>query len=544
MNTASFTRKLTIAASLCVAFASTGCVASSEEDLDEGPKAEEGEYESNEEFIESNQALAASGSVTATSNALLNNVVNAAEWPWRVRTFHYDPDPVVPRRMYFSSCKTATDSPKMFVSMTVANPNTPVTKPKETTGLLMKFSYNVTTKTYSRDASVSFPGCSEALGVATSNDCSVVGMLCRRPWGSPNPTKDLVAAIPDQGFRDWITQPGSPATPNDELWLYEWNQPDVKTTPKKYVVDKAIGGGWEYGSQYLIYAEQEKKWGISIKATVGTSPAHQGDSFLVVDRNTMSINTNRGWLWECGTGHTLFNHPAYDPVSSKFAAMCGTDYNSAETGYLGAQVVHVEGQPNREFWHYNMIGIRPKGGVGSFLPAPGGGFLGVVTGTATAPSAVQNFPLTPKTAIGFVRTDATGTATQPVKWFGTSGSTYLGHAQLAPLGNGRFLLGYAKFTNPAVDGNGQGGIKDENTFRVPSSYWVFEIDAKGNSLTQPKQIQNGWGEQDQMVPLGNGRVGWAYNPEFWRKGTAAAGYTYPNPRSNNIQINVYTSATN
>jgi len=540
MNALSRCNKLLLTASLCASFSATACMTA---DADSEPE----EYDISEEAVngdgnlDADLNLPAAGNVTSTDHALPNGALNAAEWPWRIRTFHYDPDPVVPRRMYFSSCKTGTSTPKMFVSMSVAAPNTTVTEAEKTTGLMMKMSFNPTTKKYTTDATVPVSQCSEALGVATNNDCSVVGLLCRRPWGSPNPTKDLVAAIPDKDTRDWLTQPGPAANPNDELWLLEWNQGDLTKAPKGYVVDKAIGGGWEYGSQYLVYAQKENKWGLSIKATIGSTTAHQGDSFLVVNRSTMSIDTSRGWTWGCGTGHTLFNHPAYDPVSSKFAAMCGTDFNEAQTGYLGAQVIHVENEPAQEFWRYNMNDNRPKGGVGSFLPAPGGGFLGVVTGNQSKPSASAKFPMTPKTAIGLVRTDATGKTTQAVKWFSVSNGTYLGHAQLAPLGNGRFLLGYAKFVNFGNDGN---PVKNDNTFRVPSSYWVVEIDAKGNRLTKPKQISYGWGEQDQMVPLGTGRVGWAYTPQFWRTGSAATGYTFPNPRNNKLQMNVYTSATN
>ena len=40
---------------------------------------------------------------------------------------------------------------------------------------------------------------------------------------------------------------------------------------------------------------------------------------------------------------------------------------------------------------------------------------------------------------------------------------------------------------------------------------MAEINGAGERLTEPQLIEGaGWGDMDQMVPLGEGRVGWAY----------------------------------
>jgi hypothetical protein len=50
-------------------------------------------------------------------------------------------------------------------------------------------------------------------------------------------------------------------------------------------------------------------------------------------------------------------------------------------------------------------------------------------------------------------------------------------------------------------------------------------------------VTNGWGEQDQMVSLGRGRVGWVQRPDpRWKA-------TLPSPNSPSLNFNVYTSNT-
>ncbi len=97
------------------------------------------------------------------------------------------------------------------------------------------------------------------------------------------------------------------------MWLYEWTNGDITSLPKRYIVHKSIGS-WEYGNNYLLYGENDNSYGIAVKSTVGEDSCHEADAFLVLDRTNYDM-TNRAWSWACGTGHTLFNRPAYDPTT-------------------------------------------------------------------------------------------------------------------------------------------------------------------------------------------------------------------------------------
>ena len=75
----------------------------------------------------------------------------------------------------------------------------------------------------------------------------------------------------------------------------------------------------------------------------------------------------------------------------------------------------------------------------------------------------------------------------------------------------------------------------------PKAYYLMEIDADGNRLTEPQRMDGtGWGGMDEMVSLGNGKVGWAYipNPELHSDGT------YTDPYQNDWEFMVYQSQQN
>ena len=70
------------------------------------------------------------------------------------------------------------------------------------------------------------------------------------------------------------------------------------------------------------------------------------------------------------------------------------------------------------------------------------------------------------------------------------------------------------------------------------SYRVMEVDALGNALTEPVELEGaGWGEQDELVPLGQGRAGWAYiaDPALDANGA------HPSCTQSSLQLSVYTS---
>ena len=75
--------------------------------------------------------------------------------------------------------------------------------------------------------------------------------------------------------------------------------------------------------------------------------------------------------------------------------------------------------------------------------------------------------------------------------------------------------------------------------RVPYEYYLMEVAEDGTALTQPQLLSGvGWGEQDQLIALGGGSVGWAYIPD---PAINAAGEV-PDCNAPALQLSVYTSA--
>ena len=112
----------------------------------------------------------------------------------------------------------------------------------------------------------------------------------------------------------------------------------------------------------------------------------------------------------------------------------------------------------------------------------------------------------------------------------------LGAPQLTDLENGRYLLGGAKFQCMS-DGTNLRRFAGVHTLH-PKEYYLMEIDADGNRLTDPVRIDGtGWGSMDEMVFLGDGKVGWAYipNPEIGENGS------FTDPFQNDWEFMVYQS---
>ncbi len=493
---------------------------------------------------QSASALRGAGVVTTTALPMPSGFTNACEDPWTIRLLAYDPGPEVPRRMYFASCTPPGGQPKLLVSVSVetsADAGSGDGGP-DVSGAVFEAELDASAGTLTpTGVERQFPECLEMHGIAAKSDCSVVGVLCRRATGSSltdQPTKDMVAALPDAGQGGeqwWLTQPGGPdaGQTNDEEWLYEWPDGIITGSPSTYVAHKAIGG-WEYGSQYLVYGETDDTYGLSLKATVsGGGGWHQGDAFLIVDRSSYSIDQSRGWFWGCAAGHTIFNHPTYNAATSQYAVTCGTDLGvnpSDASGYGGIWAHTEEGQSQGYLSVPIHDSITLGGGPTSLLPLSGGGYLGVLAGVDGAITPNLDFQdQGPVTSIGLARFDANGVIVGSVRSIAATPGTFLSYPQLAPLGNGAYLFGYGEMV----------ALADQDTWdllRVPAAYHVVEIDENGNALSEAQTLVGvGWGEQDQMMPLGDGRVGWAYTPSPARNGA-----TLPPCASSQLALNVYS----
>lgn len=475
-------------------------------------------------------------STPGVSNTLVSSLPGgeptACEYEWTVRTLHYNPGAITPRRMYTASCNQGPTA-KMFTSLTIGQ-NAAHPEDDPTSGAVILSGLDDQAGTLEAVEQRQFSECISMHGIAVSDDCQTIGVLCRIPSGTQGFDKDVVAIHPGA---EWMTNPYvcGDRGKNDEMWLFEWTNGDLKSEPQKYIVHKSIGS-WEYGNDYLRLGNDDTTWGIGVKATVGgkdgPDTCHEADAFLIMDRKTKAF-TNRGWDWACGTGHTTFNRIAYDKTTGKYAALCSTDYNEAAIGGLGAYVFRMEGGDAQEFHYLNLDGIKNKGGASALVPRDGGGFLGVIVGVPGDHSP-DGYPEAPPTEIGLVKWSAKGEQEGEIHWVLKDKDNYLSYSTLSEIAPGRYLLGYGVMR--ALDLEGQPG--GEDSMRVPWEYWAVEIDEDGNQLTKPLRVDGaGWGELDEMAPLGQGRAGWSYiaNPALTADGAA------PSCNQDSLQLSVYTS---
>ncbi|MCB1320562.1 MAG: hypothetical protein KDK34_09935 [Leptospiraceae bacterium] len=445
------------------------------------------------------------------------------EHEWNVRYLHYHPASVVPRRMYHSACNTDTNTPSMFTSVSLGE-NRRHPEPDPSSGAIIRSEYDPATGRLIPKEMRRFKECIWSEGIATSSDCSTIAMLCRRNFDDKDFDFDSLATHKD---KDWMTQP---KCAHHSMWLYEWNNGDIMSTPRKYVVHRSMDFDWEYGNNYLRYAEDQNVYGIGMKARVfGGGGCHEADAFLVLNRTDYHF-TDRGYAWACGTGHTIFNRPVYNEETGKFALMCGTDGSNAGSNLAGYWFRREDLQ-SKEFFRTNFSNIHFKGGPGALLPMEDGGYLGILVGVNGRVRPQNEVPQTPPTSIGLVRFDSQGDMVGAIKWVAEKDNTYLSHPQLAKLGTNRFLLGYGemKRLRDAKD-------TSDESYRIPWNHYLLEIDANGNRLTDPIELEGaGWGEQDEMVSLGNGRVGWAYIPDP----TLKSANEYASCNSKQLQLSVY-----
>lgn len=349
-------------------------------------------------------------------------------------------------------------------------------------------------------------------GITATAGCSTVAALCRRPSGSTGATKDLVALLPNTAagndWRSWLTS----ESVDDQMWLYEWKGtpalPTSTATPQTYVVSKAIGGGWEYGHQNVVIGDTH--YGISMKSTTGKDSGgtqHQGDSYVVVSRTTPAIDMTRGWRWVCGPGHTLSNRPAFS--GGRFAALCTTDWNNqVGTASNGGIWMHVENKPSvlvRSIYNSTVNALRYNGEATSLLPRADGGFIGVIVGS-------DNPAIAQSTKIGLVRFSSDGLL-ESTMWVANSSTHFSSYPQLVSLGSDttgttRYLLGWGQMMPTAT--STFDNFSPDLTQRFATKYFVKKISHFGADRMPALEIVNGWVEQDQMMSLGTGIVGWVY----------------------------------
>ncbi|MCB1176978.1 MAG: hypothetical protein KDK36_05305, partial [Leptospiraceae bacterium] len=464
-------------------------------------------------------------------NSLPGSKPTCCEHEWTVRFLHYHPSAVVPRRMYFASCNKKSDTPKMFTSFSLGK-NEKHPKPDPSSGAILESKFNPETGKLEQTGDIAhFPECVWMEGISVSEDCNTITALCRRKYGDTDFDVDSLSTHPN---KDWMTQPKCAQL---SMWMYEWKNGNIHSKPKKILVHKAVDFGWEYGNNYTRNGENDNSYGVAIKARVADpkGQCHEADAFLVMDQKNYKM-MDRGYYWACGTGHTTFNRLAYNPFSKKYAMMCSTDYSTIRksnkfTGFW----IRTENEKSKEFGYTNNENIHTKGGTGTILPTSDGGFIGILVGVKGKPKESNKIPLNPPTSIGIIKFDSKGNSKKGINWIKSQKNTYLSYPQLVQIGKDRFLFGYGEMKRI-------GDPKDTNdeSYRTPWEYYVQEIDGNGKEITKPERLDKaGWGEQDEMVYLGKGKVGWAYipNPTLIKGGEPRI----PDCNSSSLQLSVYNS---
>ncbi|MEM7333585.1 MAG: hypothetical protein AAF490_15960 [Chloroflexota bacterium] len=440
-----------------------------------------------------------------------------------------------PQSMHFSACNIGSNAPTMFASFTLAqtDPNEPDEPFNNQSGMIMQTILDPTSNTLNVVQERHFPECEEMIGIDTSNSCNIVAALCRTDSGRTDYDKDIVATHPNPD--NWLKDEGQ-----DEMWLYEWTNGDIQSEPAKYIVHQGIGG-WEYGQYSLVYGENDNTYGIALKSTRG---GHEADSFTVVDRDTYTLDASRGWDWSCGTGHTIYNRPSYNPSTQEYGLLCGTDYNNLGAGRYGSISFTTETTENPNFLLLQRHRTQMKGGPGPLHPLADGGWIGIVVGIPDVLSYGDDdgaIRAMPPTEIGLARFDQAGNLAGNVNWIVSASPYYVSYPQLVPLENGNYLLGYGKM--PANASWFDYHFELRWLLFFPQEYWVQEIDANGQTVGRAWLLEDvAWGELDQMVPLGNNKIGWATYYMDRLTGTPDDGrYYQPECNANQIQFNVYNS---
>ncbi len=539
------------------------------------------------------QTTPAAGNIASGTHTITSSRTTAAAYPNERRMFALHPSgtPVAPRRSYVTSCLSGTTR-KIFASFT-SRSSTGVEA-----GTIISATVNNSTGVVSGFSQKDFTSeCLDMAGITASASCNVVAALCKRPANAAVGTadKDLVAAIPTttwgNKFRDALT-----ADPNDNrMWLYEWvgasgamANPTGTAPTRRFVVAKNIrstatwpaanGPFVETGHHSLVFSPavaaanglpaSPSFFAISMKTTTRTGTdgiKHDGDKFVVVNRSTAAIDLDRGWIDSCGTGHPRTNRIAMrtynasgDIYQVKFGVLCTTDWNGVanvskagiwmrtEGGAVGQPL--AAGKLATVIYNNTTVGTPtnyPNGGGGPLVATPTG-YLGVVVGSGTTTGSVI------RSQIGLVTFDKSGFATG-THWLKTSTSNYLGYPQLVEIGKEadgvtpRFLLGWADMmaapstmTTAQVAAVFNTVTGEQKPKWVATRYYVQEISATGAGKTTVKQITDGWGEQDQMVSMGRGKVAWVYRPNpalTFTNGVPSA----PTAYSTQLRFVTYTS---
>jgi len=441
---------------------------------------------------------------------------------WHLHSQHGQNVSVVPQRQYVASC-VADDGPHMFVSLPVSNDKDPRSQ------YVYEARLDVATGQFElTDNALHMAECEDASGIVAAPDCSFLGVLCHRAYGSSvtqPPDADLITPYAEgaDGERSWVLRADNAANDdtNTEMWLYEYAGADLGTTPSTYLVHKAVrasDNARPSGQYYLTYAPSQDTYAMALRTSMFTDGGdrHVADAFLMIERDGWVIDGERGYPWACGQGHTYVNHPGYNAYSDQFAIACRNDSGGGE---FFRNDTAGDGDPFHASSFNGQGGNVIGGGPTTFVGLPDGGFLLAMTGNPTEELNLDAWTEGPPTRIGLARFDASGALQGEIDWVVSSETHFLGHPQISELAEGHYLLGWSEQwrLGDGLDTESMWTIRRRHSFQSAWAYYVAEIDADGEWLTQPRHIEGaGWGDLDAWTELEPGKIGWSYiaDPEL------------------------------
>lgn len=370
------------------------------------------------------------GAITKTQINLANNAQNAKEHAIFVsylgsgKSIDGNPAEQIPFRTYMASCATETEEPRLFVSMTLDDKSADANPDSPRVGSVFEAKLNNETGALEPTGNQTIlPMCNESHGIAVSDDCSVVGLVCATELLAPVSQSytgdfiDLVTTLDNDASTvgDNVNNEHHKNDPanyeyNGEIWLFEWNATtgeniNLEDDPDKYVIHKGYGGHYT-GTADLIYNASDNSYATAFTTSVfdGSGNRHRSAATMIIERDSWALNPkDRGWSWACGNGHVFFISPFWNPYAynnntdteGAYGTLCTSDANDWRLSNAGTMSIKYEDSNIFEgFSHYFMAssaGGVSKGGGHVVMPLDEDRTIGIMVAPDMHQWGEENF---------------------------------------------------------------------------------------------------------------------------------------------------------
>ncbi|MEM9596705.1 MAG: hypothetical protein AAGD06_20720 [Acidobacteriota bacterium] len=451
----------------------------------------------------------------------------------------------LPFRAYFATCDVETESPKMYVSLTLADTGPGANPDHPRKGSIFELEYNSVSGLLQPTANHAVLDiCNESHGIAVSSDCSQVAVLCATTIEEPvTPTypgtlRDLVSETSQDSFYTRQTDnvaiiDGIPGLTqeerearylhNGEIWLLEWpNGRALSAESDKYVIHKGYGGH-PFSPVTLTYGETDDTYGAAFTTSLFDSNhgrRHRSAALMVVDRKDgWELNPDdRGWAWACADGHvfqisSFWNPYRTDERAGEYAALCTSDGNDWEAFQAGTVATKYESSELFEGYSNYLVASNSSGvmngGAHKMIPMDENRSIGILVGPEMEPWHDSLFT----DYVAMTEQDA-------ANFYGPIVAQRLGLTGLNACNwwdDGWCLFGFTRWEIPGTYPLFEWGFwwKDLSSF-VPtdlSKIGIFHQEASGRSIAQEDGQLAKWLAEDedcmlgapQLVDLENGR---------------------------------------